>query len=65
MKIYTTVLSVTGITVHQGEVNSSGKPVRDVVITTADGDVVLRLTGEKRDDLQVAWKATVNKQRGS
>jgi len=70
MKVYTTILAVTGITVQQGSTNSAGKPIRDVVITTADGDVVLRLMAENREDLQVtfaggeqgSWKATLKKQ---
>jgi hypothetical protein len=70
MKMYQTVLGVTGITVQQGSTNSAGKPIRDVVITTADGNLVLRLSGEHRADLQVvfdteeqgSWRATLNKQ---
>ena len=70
MKVYTTILGVTGISVQQGSTNDSGKPVRDVVITTSDGDVVLRLMAQSREDLQVSfaggeqggWKGTLRKQ---
>jgi hypothetical protein len=70
MKIHTTVLNVTRITVQPGSMNSAGKPIRDVVVTTTDGDLVLRLMAENRDDLQVtfagneqgSWKATLKKQ---
>jgi len=70
MKVYTTVLGVTGITVQPGSTNSAGKPVREVVITTADGDLILRLSSETREDLQVSFagdkqgsfKSTLKKQ---
>jgi len=70
MKVYTTILGVTGISVRQGSTNSVGRPVRDVVITSGDGDLILRLMGETREDLQVtfaggeqgSWKATLKKQ---
>jgi len=55
MKMYQTILGVTGITVQHGSMNSTGKPVRDVVITTGEGNLVLHLTGEHREDLQVAF----------
>jgi hypothetical protein len=53
MKVFETILGVTGITVQSGTTNSTGKPVRDVVITTPDGEVVLHLIGEVREDLQI------------
>ena len=73
MKVYTTVLNVTGITVQNGSTNNAGKPIRDVVVTTTDGDLVLRLMAENRDDLQItfagseqgSWKATLKKQLAS
>jgi hypothetical protein len=70
MKVYTTVLGVTGITVQPGTTNNAGKAVRDVVITSTGGDLILRLAGETRDDLQVTcagaeqsgWKAAIKRQ---
>ena len=71
--MYTTILNVTGITVQPGETNNAGKHVRDIVVTSTDGDLVLRLTGENRDNLQISfagsdqgsWKATLKKQLAS
>jgi hypothetical protein len=58
MKVYTTILGVAGITVHPGTPDRSGKPVRDVVVDTTEGTVILRLVGEHREDLQVSFAAS-------
>jgi hypothetical protein len=58
MKVYTTILGVAGITVQPGTSDRSGKPVRDVVIETTGGTVILRLVGENRDDLQVSFASS-------
>jgi len=55
MKMDQTILNVTGISVRQGSTGSTGQPVRDMVITTTDGDLVLHLAGESREDLQVTF----------
>jgi len=70
MKMFQTVLGVTGITVQPGTQNSQGKPVRDVIISTAEGDLVVHLLAESREDLQVqfagndqpGWKQPAKKQ---
>jgi hypothetical protein len=55
MKVYTTVLGVTGISVHQGTTSKSGEPVRDIVVASSDGEVTIRLVGQERNDLQVTF----------
>jgi hypothetical protein len=69
MKVHTTVLGVTGIQVQPGSTPNTGKHVREIVILTEDGDVVVRLMAEHREDLQITfadndqggWKAAVKK----
>lgn len=71
VKVYTTILAVTGISVQPGATDNAGKSVRDVVVTGPAGELVLRLVGETRDDLQVTfaggeqgnWKATMKRHR--
>jgi hypothetical protein len=53
MKVYTTILGVTGISVHQGTTGKSDEPVRDIVVASQDGEVIIRLVGQERNDLQV------------
>lgn len=57
MKVYTTILGVTGVNVQPGATDKSGKATRDVVITSPDGELILRLVGESRDNLEVTFKS--------
>jgi hypothetical protein len=55
MKVYTTIVGVTRISVQPGTTGKKGESVRDIAITGPDGDVTIRLVGEQRDDLQVTF----------
>ena len=57
MKVYTTILGVSGVSVQPGGTDKSGKATRDVVITSPDGELILRLVGQNRDDLEVTFQA--------
>ena len=61
MKVYTTVLGVTGITVQPGTTINAGKVCR-VIVTSAGGEFVLRLAGETRDDLRVTLERLRSRQ---
>jgi hypothetical protein len=55
MKVYTTIVNVTKITVKPGTIRANGEEIREIVIAGTDGEVILRLVGQERDDLQVTF----------
>jgi hypothetical protein len=57
MKVYTTILGVSKVSVRPGLTDKAGRAVRDVVISSPEGELILRLVGESRDDLQVTYAA--------
>jgi hypothetical protein len=70
MKVYTTILGVTGVSVQPGASDKAGRATRDLVVASPRGELILRLVGETRDDLQVTfaapepggWKGAIKRQ---